>query len=404
MAFAPVITRIYGPENIGIQGVFLNIVGVFGSVAALTYPMAIALPRKESDAIALVKISVIAGIIFAILMSVLLLIAGNEFLAQINMEKISPYKYLLPISMLFLVFSAVAGQWMVRRKKFILTSKVTAWQTLIISIIKSSLGLLYPTVIVLIIASIIGNIITVLMLMSGFRNNKTTKLLEKIITITPRNLVKVGNEYIDFPLLRAPQVFLNSVSHSLPVIMLAAQFGPASAGYYTIALTVLTIPVGLVGGSVMQVFYPRINEAYLKGKNVQELLTKATKGLILIGVGPFIAVILFGPYLFEVVFGGDWKIAGDYARWLSLFIFMFYINRPAVAAIPILKLQGGLLAYEVVSTSSKLLALYVGSLYFASDVATIALFSGVGVLTYAWLILWVIRQSGKIGNTRKIHS
>jgi len=58
--------------------------------------------------------------------------------------------------------------------------------------------------------------------------------------------------------------------------------------------------------------------------------------------------------------------------------------------------------YELFSTGTKVLALYVGYVIFESDVIAIALFSFLGVVAYIWLIFWVILHSGKM--VRKPHS
>lgn len=57
--------------------------------------------------------------------------------------------------------------------------------------------------------------------------------------------------------------------------MLAAYYGSATAGFYTIACVILRVPVAFIGGSVMQVFYPRINEAIHQG-DARMLIIKAT--------------------------------------------------------------------------------------------------------------------------------
>ncbi len=44
MAFSPLITRLYGPEAFGLQSVFVTVVGLVSTVAALGYPTAIVLP------------------------------------------------------------------------------------------------------------------------------------------------------------------------------------------------------------------------------------------------------------------------------------------------------------------------------------------------------------------------
>src|SRR5699024_8453044 len=117
-------------------------------------------------------------------------------------------------------------------------------------------------------------------------------------------------KYYDFPAYRAPETFVNAISQGLPVLMLTAFFRPASAGFYTIGRSTLNIPGRLIGKAVGDVFYPRITEAVNYNENVTSIIKKATLLLILVGFLPFGLVILFGPYLFSLVFGSDWTVAG----------------------------------------------------------------------------------------------
>ncbi|HAQ72765.1 MAG TPA: polysaccharide biosynthesis protein, partial [Pseudomonas sp.] len=55
MAFMPVITRIYGPEAYGVLGTFLSVTLMLVPIAALTYPIAIVLPKRDGDARGLVR-------------------------------------------------------------------------------------------------------------------------------------------------------------------------------------------------------------------------------------------------------------------------------------------------------------------------------------------------------------
>ncbi len=62
MAFSPIITRLYGPEAYGSMGVFMSIAGVASTVAALSYPIAIVLPRSDVEALGLMRASMYVGI------------------------------------------------------------------------------------------------------------------------------------------------------------------------------------------------------------------------------------------------------------------------------------------------------------------------------------------------------
>jgi O-antigen/teichoic acid export membrane protein len=104
-------------------------------------------------------------------------------------------------------------------------------------------------------------------------------------------------------------------------------------------------------------------------------------------------VVLFGPGLFSLVFGSDWVMAGEYARWLALFFLFNFINRPCVAAVPVLGIQRGLLVYESFSTGSKVLGLIVGFYWFGSDLWAVALFSVIGVAAYSVMMLWILAHA-----------
>ena len=128
-------------------------------------------------------------------------------------------------------------------------------------------------------------------------------------------------KYRDFPLFRTPQIFLNSISQSLPTLSLTILFGPAAAGFYTLSKNVLSMPSQLIAKSVGDVFYPKITEAANQGEDISKLLIKATWSLTMIGLIPFGLIAAFGPVLFAIVFGGSWRIPGEYARWMALWVF-----------------------------------------------------------------------------------
>src|SRR5699024_2967087 len=140
-----------------------------------------------------------------------------------------------------------------------------------------------------------------------------------------KNIKRLAREYYDFPLYRAPETFLNAISNSLPILMLAAFFGPASAGFYSIGRTVLSMPSRLIGKSVGDVFYPIIATAANNNENITKLIIKATLALGFVGILPYGLIIAFGPYIFSLVFGSEWIIAGEYARWIALWSFFVFL-------------------------------------------------------------------------------
>jgi len=392
MVFSPIITRLYGPEAYGSMGVFMSMAGVASTVAALSYPIAIVLPRNDADALGLVRVSIYAGVAMSLLVTLALYLFGSALIALLNIGVIASFIYLIPIYMLISVMSTAAAQWLIRQHAFAIVAKVSVWQALLIGLAKVGLGALNPTAAVLVISNVVGMFLGAVLMTLGWRGSRRHGQ-SQAMTGPASSARDLAARHRDFPLLRTPQVLLNALSHSLPVLLLASLFGAASAGFYSIAAAVTALPAGLVGNAVGQVFYPRITEAIDRGEDARALIIKATAALALSGSVPFVIVAAAGPWLFAMVFGAEWRTAGSYAQWLSIWLFFQYINRPAVSAIPALRLQRGLLVYELFSSSTKVLALFAGYVIFGSDIAAIALFSIFGMFAYAWLILWVIRRS-----------
>jgi O-antigen/teichoic acid export membrane protein len=389
IAFAPLITRIYGPEAFGLLGTFMAIVAVAIPIAALAYPIAIVLPKDDRDALGLVRLSVMLSFGIALIAVVLLWVGGDWLTAILGAEPVAGYLFLIPVAMLFAAWMQVAQQWLIRKKEFVVIARSALAHSLILNSAKAGFGWLNPVGAVLIVLATLGHALHAALLFIGAWRRYRTSPSSEEASGTRTRLRELAYRHRDFPLYRAPQNLINAVSQSLPVLMLAAFFGPAAAGFYTLARMVMGMPVNLVGKAVNDVFYPRITEAAHDGENLPRHILQATGALFAIAIVPFGVVVALGPWIFALVFGGDWAIAGEYARWLALFFLFNFINKPSVAAVPVLGIQRGLLIYELFSTGVKVLGLVAGFYWFESDIWAVALFSLLGVVAYSAMMIWI---------------
>jgi O-antigen/teichoic acid export membrane protein len=387
MAFAPVITRLYGPEAFGMLGTFMAILGVLTPIAALTYPIAIVLPKSDADAKSLAKLSAILALVIAAVTAIVLLVAGGWIAEALSLGAIAGFLLLIPIAMVFSAYQQILTQWLIRKKQFKITARVAVIQALTINSAKAGVGWFHPVGAALIVIATIGHALHAALLWSGIRSRETAHPNQDESTGTIRELAK---RHRDFPLFRAPQVALNGLSQSLPILMLASFFGPAAAGFYTLGRTVMGVPSALIGGAVGDVFYPRIAEAANNKEKLFSLVLKATAALAAVGFLPFFIVIAFGPWLFSFVFGAEWRDAGEYARWIALWMYFMFMNSPCNKTIPILKVQGLYLFFTVFTILIRLAGLTVGYLVFSSDLVAIAIFGASGAVINIALISIVL--------------
>jgi O-antigen/teichoic acid export membrane protein len=392
--FTPFITRMYGPEAFGVLGLFIAAVTVFNPVATLAYPIAIILPRDDVEALGLVRLSVIISFGTALLTTVMLLWGGAGLAGVLGIETINAYLYLIPVIMLFNAWAQIASQWLIRKKEFAVISSLAILHSLASNSMKGGVGWFYPTTTVLIGLAIIGSGLQAALLFVGtIRANQKAAMGPTFIANS--SLVKLAKRHSAFPLYHMPQMVINAASRSLPVIMLAAFFGPAAAGFYTLAQMVLGLPANLIGKAVSDVIYPRFAKAAADGRNISRQIMQATGILLVTGSLLFGLIALWGPWLFSFVFGQEWALAGEYARWLSLFFLFNFINKPCVAAVPVIGVQRGLLVYEFFSTGVKVFGLAIGCYWFDSSVWAVALFSIFGAIAYCVMMLWIYTNSLK---------
>ncbi|MGD6802079.1 lipopolysaccharide biosynthesis protein [Rossellomorea aquimaris] len=399
LASSPIITRLYGPESYGLMGTFMAIVSIIAPVAALTFPIAIVLPKKERDAIGLIRLSLIITISIAVISALVLLFYYRQIAHVFRLEDIANYLFLIPFVILCAGFLQVVEQWFVRTKQYAISAKVSVLQAILINGGKVGIGFVYPVTSVLIVfSSFARGLKALLMILFARRFNYKQFSIEHTEKVSLKTLF---NRHKDFPMYRAPEVFLNSISGSLPILLLTSLFGPSSAAFYSIGRTVLSLPTQLIGKSVGDVFYPRISEAANVGENLTKLIKKATLTLAVVGSLPFGIVIILGPILFSFVFGEDWATAGEYARWIALWTYFGFMNRPSVMALPVLSAQAFHLIYTIIMLITRIVALTIGFYIFSSDKVAIALFGISGALLNIGLILITMIISKKYDKSKK---
>lgn len=342
MLAMPFITRLYGPEAFGALGAFTALATAVIPIAALTYPIAIVLAKTDQEAQEIGGMSLIISSLFACLILLLIMFFGEQLSVLLKLQEIGHFIYLIPLVMVFSVLLQIARQWAIRKQDYRRIANTAIAQAVVVNGSKLAIGFFHPVAIVLITTYVFGQLFQAMLLLL----KESVVLFKVTFNLSWRRCKVIAKKYYDFPLFRAPQVALNAFSESMPVLFFTVLYGPATAGYYSLARVALGIPAALIGQSVSDVFYPRFVKADQDGAPKRPLLLKATIGLIAIGFFPYLFVFVFGPWFFSFVFGADWQMAGEFARWLSFWLFARLISRPAIASLPVLKLQKAFLILE----------------------------------------------------------
>jgi O-antigen/teichoic acid export membrane protein len=396
VATSPLLTRLYGPEAFGILSVFISVTSIIITVSHLSLPYAIVLPFEDEDGARLIWISIWLTFAFGLVITGVLAVTGEKLVDLVGIHKIGWYSLLIPIVVLLSNIRLSFDQWLTRKKRFknIVTGNIG--QSIIANGGMAAYGLISATSVTLIgVMTLSYGARALIVYLASAKDKASLGIRSFVFRMPDTKTINLLYDYRDFPIYRTPQTFLNSMSSSLPVMLLASLSGPAAAGFYAIGHRVLKLPSTLISESMRNVFYQRITEAAHKQQNLRLLLLKATGGLAAIGFAPMMIIAVFGPSLFAFVFGAEWVVAGEYARWMAIWIFFALMNVPSVVSIPVLSLQSYYLGYEILTTTLRVTTLVAGLLLFENEIVAIIAFSTVGALMNGLLIIFVIFQSNR---------
>lgn len=386
----PILTRLYGPEAFGVSAAFIAVVSIITPSATLGYAHAIVMPDKDKDAAAIIRLSILCTLLLTPI-SLIIVHFSLPWLARwTGMENYPKMLYLIPLSLLITGFLTVANQLAIRVLLFKAKARAYVESKFVEYGFKLIGGLFIPSGLLLIVFTLVGMTLNFILQILHVPRGGVFRLSK---WFGFKGIRKAADAQKDFAIYRMPQRVIKAASVGLPTILLASLFGPASAGQYSLVLLALGAPAVLLGNSVGEVFFPKITRAIsAKSPNSYNLLFKISLILLLIGAVPFGIVTLWGNIIFPLVFGSEWKVAGSYSQWLSIWLLINLVADASVATLPALRLQGSLLLREIILLGLRIATLYIGFSIYNSDIVAIALFSIAGVLMNIYIIYIAFRR------------
>jgi O-antigen/teichoic acid export membrane protein len=208
---------------------------------------------------------------------------------------------------------------------------------------------------------------------------------------------EVLGAYRKLPLYDLPSSIIDTLAVSLVVPLLSQTYGTQSAGYVSLVLSVLTLPVALVGRSVADVFHARMA---LYGRTDPTRIVSfflATSGtLLLVGIAPAVVLMVFGPLVFPWVFGEAWTTAGHLAAEMAPWALAGLIVAPVSRVVVIFQAQELKLIYDLLALAGVAGSLLLGGalrLELLESVKWLTVAQVVAYVVYFGLLLHVVRRT-----------
>ncbi len=325
LLLGPLLARLFSPQAFGLFTAFSTIAASVAVVACARYEYALPLTRTDAEATALLALALRIGLAVTLLSLPLawLLHATGRL----------PVAWALPLAVAAAGLLQLLMMWSNRAEAFGALAVSRFVQYAGAALLQLALGLALwrggagqAAGADAAWALVLGPIAAALLAAPLLARTAPAGGWRALRRVRADDLRAVARRYRDFPLLNTPHAFLGTLQDALAVALLIAWSGEAAAGFWGLALRYLKAPATLVGTAVSQALYPRLTqsapaEARRAVRQVMALL--AWPALALMGV-----LLLAGPALFEVLFGAEWRQAGELARALAPYIAAHFVAAP----------------------------------------------------------------------------
>lgn len=352
----PFLTRLYTPEDFGVLAVYTSILSIISVIACLRFEIAIPLPKKEKDAVALLFLAVISVIIVTSL-TILGVSLFSDLILQATDNKLAGFLWLIPIGVFFAGIYSALQYWATRKKAFPLIAKTRMTQAISGNGTQLALGFFNFGAIGLLLGQLLNVGAGILGLLKYLLKNH----LNLLQNIKLRRLKAVSKRYDRFPKYSTWEAFANTGAIQIPIILIAYYAIDAEAGFIMLAMRLLSAPMGLIGGAVSQVYLAEGANHYHNG-TLKQFTYQTIGNLAKVGIFPLLFAAITAPVLIPFIFGEEWGRTGILISWMTPWFFMQFITSPVSMALHITGNQKMALILQIfgliLRTSTLLLAIY----------------------------------------------
>jgi O-antigen/teichoic acid export membrane protein len=255
---------------------------------------------------------------------------------------------------------------------------------------KISLGLLWAGGAGLIVGQLLGY--TVGLWFLGRFTNARTRLYAAFRA--PLRVWITMKRYRGHLLYRMPAQLFASYGVQAPVLIVSAMYGPGAAGQVALAVMSLSLPVNLIGQSLNRGLYAELASIRHERRGpmaAQKAVTYVLLRAAAVGAPSAGFLWFLAEPAFVLLFGQEWRLAGQLSSAMSVYLFFQFIAYPALV---ILNFSGGQAAFLQIHLQRAIIGsvlLAGGALAGFEVLATVKFFAWGLALHYAVTIavIWI---------------
>lgn len=389
---APIVARLYEPEDFGTYAIFYSLVTVFTGFSFLEYNNIVIIAPNNQKAYEGMILSTLITFTINFFLFLLIILMPKTFLVELFGKEMVPFLWVVPITVFFNTMNLLFYTWFLRKGNYKLLSKNKIILAVCAVVLQIGIGFLYIGTTGFIVANLISILISLVLLMYSFKINEEFEP----DPVNIDSLKLIAYEYRKFALVSVWGNTLNIFTLQIPQFLLNKFFGSQVLGQYSLAQRMISLPLGFVSSAIQDVFRQGAAEEEVEKGNCKYTYLNTLK------IGSIVAIILlfscltFVAPLFVFVFGAKWSDAGVYVKVLSLLFAIRFVVAPLSYTLYIKAKQNIDFLWQVGLFVMSVLTLYGGYYWFGIK-APINLLLLYSVCLSLWYLLnlWITYNLSK---------
>jgi O-antigen/teichoic acid export membrane protein len=381
LAAAPVLMRLYTPADYGLFSVYFAILSFLLVNASLRFEFAIPVARSRRQLLSVVAVGSVVLCAW-----VVLLVAGLAILSLWRPNFLAAHPewtlaWVLPASVGIGGMNNLLAFYATREMAFRDLQRTRVTQSVLATGAQLGLFFLGMGAAGLIVGDTVGRSAGLLRLSRPLWG----RWREYPGKIGVAEIMAAARRYSRFAVFSAPAASMNSAAAQLPSLAVVGIYGPEAAGWYGQAHRLMIAPLSLIGQAISRAFLAHFSDATRKATH--ELLgvfRRGFKRLAIIGTGPILGVSLLAPFLVPMVFGEQWRPAGNLMLILSPFYLIQFFVWPLSGVLLTLERQ----RLQAVWDCGRLIL--VLGVFGAAVVASLSLNATMGMYAGAMAISYIV--------------
>ncbi|HNP17451.1 MAG TPA: lipopolysaccharide biosynthesis protein [Fulvivirga sp.] len=248
----PIVAKIYGPSVYGDFALFTAICGFIIPYSALQLPAGYVAAKNRAEFFVLIRISFYSLFLITTITFIVVIIYQFIFATDVKY-----YFFMIPAYVFLGGMFGIFRGWNIKIQEFKSSAKAKIYATAFGKSTTLFYGIAYPFSAT---GLVLGSLVTFLIESAGIITKRV--IIEGKLLIRNKYgktiYLEVLKKYKQYPTFVAFSSIVNAVSTQLPIYFLAAYYSSDKVGLFSLSLSLIQIPINLIGTSIASVFLPKI--------------------------------------------------------------------------------------------------------------------------------------------------